>query len=100
MKEADDMLNMYVAWMFANLIVLQKKWQSRLMTMINYIFYYTARVQYEDRFPWYSQISPLIPVSELGNRILIVTVMAYGQTAVSIYRQICKFDFFRVFIET
>lgn len=37
LKEADDMLNMYVAWMFANLIVLQKKWQSRLMTMINYI---------------------------------------------------------------
>lgn len=66
----------------------------------NDVFYYTARVQYEDRFPWYSQISPLIPVSELGNRILIATVMAYGQTAVSIYRQICKFDFFRVFIET
>lgn len=24
LKEADDMLNMYIAWMFANLIVLQK----------------------------------------------------------------------------
>lgn len=48
-KEADDMLNMYVAWMFANLIVLQKKVTIKTndddkLHFHNDVFYFTARV--------------------------------------------------------
>lgn len=49
LKEADDMLNMYIAWMFANLIVLQKKVTIKTndddkLHFHNDVFYYTARV--------------------------------------------------------